>query len=529
VITPYQHSLSSVGYVPDLAHGEVPPQAWTDGANMRFDLGAPRTIEGSIATHTVTTSVLSLFNTYTASSNFWVCAAEAAVYATDGSTVYDITRVSATTTAVPYGATAALNWTISAFGNFVTLCNGVNTPQYWDRNPANQCAEIPGWPATYTAAALRPYRNYLVAMDITIGSDRYPSLVMWSDDASYDIMPAEWAPTTSNDAGDNNRNDTPGWCIDGLTLGGSFIIYKEDAVWAMTWAGGSSIMSFRKLFDGIGILTRRCVVEFSGRHFFVGRGDVYAHDGVSIQSIAAGRVRKQLFDNINPDSYSRTFVVADHANHEIWVCYAEGAATNPNRALIYNYEINVWYPPRTLTGTSHIAAGVVDSSSAPVTFAASSGTTYDADTGVFDERLYDPSQLALLAARPAQNTLDKMNSGTTEGGASINFFLTRKLLPFVAKDATGGPALWGPQTKLIRRLFLDATGTGIVRVYIGVHAQESSDPTWFGPFRIDLAAQNFTWILVRGRYFSIKFDSDSDTGNWAMTGYKVDWEMEGDF
>lgn len=529
MITAYQHSLSSGGFAPDMAHGSLPPQAWTDGMNMKFSQGAPRTIEGSTASYTITTSVLSLFNTYTASSNFWVCAAEAAVYATDGANVYDITRISATTTVVPYNATAALNWSLASFGNFVTLCNGVDTPQYWTREPTAPCTEIPGWPATYSAAVLRSYRNYLVAMDITIGVDRYPSLVMWSDDASYDVMPSEWTPTTTNDAGDNNLNDTPGWCVDGLALGGSFIIYKEDSIWSMTWSGGSAVMSFRKIFDGVGLLSKRCVVEINGRHLFVARGDVMVHDGVSVQSVAAGRVRDFLFNNINPNSYTRTFVAADYSNREVWVCYAEGAAENPNRALIYNYEADVWYPPRALTGTSHIAGGVVDDLSTSSSFAASAGTTFDADTGAFSDRLYNPSQLSLLAARPGQSNLDLMNLGTAEGGASINWYLTRKLLPFAGADVTGAPAIWGPQMKLIRRLFLDASGTGVVRVYIGVHSTESADPVWHGPFRVDLASQNFTWVLLRGRFFSIKFDGDSDTGAWALTGYKLDWEMAGDF
>ena len=237
-IVAYQHSLSSPGYAPDMAHGELPPQVWTGGSNIRFERGAPRTVEGSTAAYTVTTSVLHAINAYNATSNYWVLATNTALYTTDGTTVANITRTSATTTTIAYAATSDKNWTMTSFGNYIVANDGVDVPQSWLIG-ATEATNLPNWPATWVAQAVRTYRNYLVALDITIVSDRYPSLVAWSDASPYDAASLpEWTPTTTNDAGDNNLNDTPGWCVDGLTLGGSFIVYKEDAVWAMTYTGG---------------------------------------------------------------------------------------------------------------------------------------------------------------------------------------------------------------------------------------------------------------------------------------------------
>jgi hypothetical protein len=214
------------------------------------------------------------------------------------------------------------------------------------------------------------------------------------------------------------------------------------------------------------------------------------------------------------------------------VCYptTEGY---PDKALIYNYETDTWYPPRSIAATAHMAPGIADTSVAPVTFDASATASvtfaFDSDSGPFDIRNYNPSQVDLLAARPSGTTLDRMNEGTTENSVTITGYLTRKLLPFMGQDAIGQPALWSPAMKLIRRMWVDATGTGYVRVYLGVHKTESDTPVWHGPYRINLASQNFAWVLLRGRFFSIKFETDTDSGNWALTGYKIEYEQVGSF
>jgi hypothetical protein len=526
-IAAYQHSLASPGFVPDLSHGELPPQAWTDGANMMFSRGAPRTITGSMPAYSVTTSIIHNTNIYNATSNYWVVASTSAMYSTDGNTVLDITRLSASTTTIPYTGTADHNWTSAAFGNYLVMNNGADVPQSWLVGAPN-ALDLTNWPAGWIAQSVRTYRNYLVAMDITIGSDRYPSLVAWSDAAPFDLLPSSWVAATTNDAGDTNLNDTPGWCIDGLTLGGSFIVYKEDSVWAMTYVSGATVMAFRKLFEGVGILSRRCVQEFNGKHFFVGRGDVYVTDGVQLQSVATNRVRKMLFDAISSGSYQRVFTAIDQTRREIWICYPT-TGSYPDKALIWNYETDTWYPPRTLAPTAHLSPGIADTAVAVTTFDASAGVAFDDDTGIFDDRNYNPSQTDLLAARPSSTTLDRMNEGTTENSAAITGYLARKLLPFVGQDASGAPALWSPQMKLVRRVWVDATGTGYIYVYLGVHKHESDTPVWFGPFRIDLAQQNFVWTLLRGCFFSIKFETNSAAGDWALTGYKLDWEPVGGF
>ncbi|KAB2362968.1 hypothetical protein F8B21_30935, partial [Escherichia coli] len=97
---------------------------------------------------------------------------------------------------------------------------------------------------------------------------------------------------------------------------------KEDSVYSMRYIGGLFIFQFQQLFNDVGILGPNCAVEFDGNHFVVGHGDVYVHNGVQKQSVIDAQVRKFFFSDINPDNYQRPFVLADHVNTEMWVCYS---------------------------------------------------------------------------------------------------------------------------------------------------------------------------------------------------------------
>jgi hypothetical protein len=269
------------------------------------------------------------------------------------------------------------------------------------------------------------------------------------------------------------------------------------------------------------------VQEFNNKHFFVGRGDIFVHDGTAVQSIAAQRVRDSLFNDsaINSETYSRVFTAIDRNRHEIWVCYPSGT-DYPNMALVWNYETDVWYPPRTLPETAHIGSGVITTTAQ--TFGGSVGVVFDADTGVFDDGVFNPYQEGLLLCLPGQSALYEANRGDTVLGAGITSYLTKSQLPFdTGKDATQAPVVWTPQVKVVRRVWVDGTGTGTVRVYLGTQDTESGTPVWHGPFLVQLATEQFVWTYVRGRFFSIKFETDSSETDWRMTGYKLDWVPAG--
>ena len=86
------------------------------------------------------------------------------------------------------------------------------------------------------------------------------------------------------------------------------MIYKEDAVYSMTYVGTPFIFSFRQLSPSVGILSKNCVAEFDGGHFLFGNGDLYLNDGQKDYiSIASHKMRDHVFSILDGDHYREIF------------------------------------------------------------------------------------------------------------------------------------------------------------------------------------------------------------------------------
>jgi hypothetical protein len=65
-------------------------------------------------------------------------------------------------------------------------------------------ANIPAWNANWRAAALRSYKSFLIALNVTKAGVNFPSLVKWSDVAPNNVAPTTWDETdTTKLAGEN--------------------------------------------------------------------------------------------------------------------------------------------------------------------------------------------------------------------------------------------------------------------------------------------------------------------------------------
>lgn len=190
---------------------------------------------------------------------------------------------------------------------------------------------LPAWPVGQSAKIVRPFQNHLVALNIETGAGNNHSRVHWSDSADVGTVPNDWDyADPASRSGITDLADTPGIIVDGKALGNSFVIYKEDAVWAMTFVGGTFVFNFRKIFDdNNGILAEGCVATFEGKHFVLTKSDAYIHDGISKQSVMSNRVRK-LISSIDDTLFERSKVIADNNSKEI-IIYFVTAMTRPRQ------------------------------------------------------------------------------------------------------------------------------------------------------------------------------------------------------
>lgn len=208
------------------------------------------------------------------------------------------------------------------------------------------------WASTDTCAVVRGYLDFLIAMNVNKGSSEYPTMVKWSNPIQVGTTVANiaWDPTNpANTAGENVLGELRNPILDGLALGSQFIIYSENQVYLMEYTGSSLVFNFRRLFSTGGIINTNCVTEVEGKHYVFGSDDIYIHDGISRKSIADGRVRKRIFDNILRDNFKRCFVLHDSARSIIYFCYKSNQSNLGfyntefcNCAAVYNYKNDTW-------------------------------------------------------------------------------------------------------------------------------------------------------------------------------------------
>jgi hypothetical protein len=219
--------------------------------------------------------------------------------------------------------------------------------------------ELRNWPSGNKCKSIRAFRTFLIGLNWTRTNEE-PRLVKWSTEASQGSPPSTFDESDATlDAGEYELADTPGDIIDGLPLGDTFIIYKDDSIYIMNYVGTPYIFSFKLLSPTIGLLSKESVAEFEGGHFFMGNSDFYVCNGQTVTPMLSNKLRRTVFDELNGDNYQKCFVAADYVRNEMLACYPAEASTVVNKALIWNWKDNT-FSFRDLPDTSHINSGIVE-------------------------------------------------------------------------------------------------------------------------------------------------------------------------
>lgn len=427
--------LGQYGILDDPIPSQLPPNAWSNGKNVRFNDGKVVKFRGHETFFTpsadwdgggvtnTTDQIYFLLPVAEGNNYYWIYCGlnDVAVYDSSTGNSTEITRVSGNYTATD----ASVDWTGCIIGGVPVINNGVDTPQQWATvDPSTtKLTDLTGFAASADkCGALRAYKNYLVAMDVTKSGVRYASLVKWSDSSALGSVPTSWDENdATTDAGETElagtRSDVNvGICLDGMALRDSFIIYKDDSIWSMNFVGGTFVFEFRKIYSAQGMLARRCMAEFEGQHFVVGQADVFVHDGANFKSVIDTKLLEELFKSIDPTYYDRTFVYANYAYQEMWVCFVENASgyTWPNKAFVWNWRHETWGTRDLPVVTAYIDGGIVNSQDITDIW-----SNYDGGTGTHD----GANDAAVLTDTGASWTIDEHVDrhiyNTTDGSVGL--------------------------------------------------------------------------------------------------------------
>jgi len=517
------------GVVTDIQPYDLPPGAWTSSLNMRFRNGHAEKFTGESEVYAGASINPYWAMAWPTGTEFrWIYTSLAKAYYASGDTHTNITRQTAAVD-VDYTALPEHLWNGTVMGGVPVINNWIDHPQGWDAS-TDKFKDLVNWPAGYRTRIMRSYKQFLIAMQIFDGGTIFPYLVKWSTVADPGTLPTTWdIADPTQFAGETSLADTGGFIMDGVTLGDTFIIYKEDSVWGMRFVGGTYVFQFFEIFKEFGLLAQRCAKNFEGKHFIVTQGDVRVHNGQTSQSIINAKRRNELFATIDETYRDRVYVVPNYPKSEMWICFPNDSATNgiPNQAYVWNWRENTW-GDRVLADIAHIAFGIIDQSpSSPIIDTVS--TYVDDDLSLIDGVRFSTTEVKLLACQPSTSKLLQLDVTDQFEGVSFTSRLERTDLAIAGATNMKQPNVDYNLVKFVRSLYpkLEVAAGVTVNVYVGARQEVEGTLTWFGPFAFTPSdGQTKIDCRVSGKLIAVKFEVTANT-SFKLSGYKLDLEIIG--
>jgi hypothetical protein len=469
----------------------------------------------------------------TATDQFWIYTSLAKAFGILDGTHGDITR----SVGGDYSAGAALGWNGGVLGGIPVINNGVDIPQYWPTiQLATTLADLTNWPAAERCRVMRPFLNFLIALNIDKGGGTLrPHMVKWSHSADPGTLPDSWDETdATKDAGEAELTDVQsGVILDGLSLGRVFLIYKASSTHLMRFIGGNFIWAFDPIPTLSGILDTQCVVlvPSGGRrpaHHFVATGDdVVIHDGRTPTSVVEDRQRKFIFNSIDTDNANRSFCFSNREFRECWFCFPEKGSTIPTLAAVWSMDDNVTTIREMPGDISFITSGKIIEST-PADIWDSDANTWDSDATKWDS-VFSPAAADALACDPTNTKLYQLDRTEQFNGTAFTAYLERIGLAIVGRDRQGNPKVDFERRKMCTRMWPKIVG-GPVNIRVG--SQELLDgPVTYGTTQsFDPAVDQYLDFdpPVTGRLIAVRFETSLNV-SWELHGYDLEVKLLGEF
>lgn len=255
------------------------------------------------------------------------------------STVYTCSTAGTLTNITPAAFTAAAAgsaWAIDSAGQQVFLVNDDDGTVY---------TFVPG---DTEAAALTnaPTASALVVTDedilMLLGSAGNPRLLQWSDVRAY----TSWTPSTTNFTRDLPIQ-TSGVLMSGKKVRGGTLVWTSVGLHFARFLGRPSVYGVEEIGDNCGLIARGAAVSLDDEAFWMSQNGFFTYAG------GVGQIPCSIHEDVfgvaaDPTrGINRTHAHKVRAGHtpqfnEIWWHFPQGAATENNKAAVYNYRERTW-------------------------------------------------------------------------------------------------------------------------------------------------------------------------------------------
>lgn len=445
---------------------------------------------------------------------------------------------------------SASGWTVSSpkltytteLFNDVMYVNRSDRVPWAKRNSDNVFVPMANWDTNWRCDALRSFSGVLVALNVTKGGTKYPTMVKTSDFTVAGAMPLTWNADTNNSATENLLTDLNSPLVDGMSLRDRFILYAGNETWVMEYRGDDLMFNYKRLFYDRGMVSQNCAAEYQSIHYVFGNDDLWQHDGYTHKSIAIGRVRDFVFNNLVRSEAHQFFVLNNPKLGEILFCYVSndpychfpvgGAIGYPgcNRAAVYNHIYDTW--------SFFDLPYIVGANAGPVytglTYAESESSVYSEQTTSYNS-LFDETARYLMtvsgtngstigsALRLLEDHTVASQIGTLDTVATGPVYLENKLMDMddVSKELRGYKVV----NQMWPEMSLDA-GSPSPTFYWGSSDYPNVGVTYGSGMTYDGNLYPKLDFNSPGRYLSLKM-TYSGIKNFSLSGFDIDYQIFG--
>lgn len=518
-------NLGQIGYVADRRPATLPPNAWSFMQNVRCEDKSLHSFAGHETLDTIVPTPQAMRQVKSAGLTYLVYADNDSLYSWRGGTE----------TVLASGIATGPRWDSCTLGGVAVFTNGTANPYYWggagaaqklpfdSQDPANICY----WEdVTFSCRVIRSFKYHLFALNVTDCNGKNGRVLRWSHPAEPGSLPLTWDITDADyDAGRAELSDTPGEILDAAILRDTLQVYKEDAIYQITYTGdrrsvAQQIFNIRLVTDTKGIYAKNCVADVGGRHFVVGDKDIYLYDGSSFATIADERIKNLFFNGVNRIYRENVFVTFYERLGEVWLCYPDATSQYCNKVLVWNIQDNTWSEKTFPTGVtvSSSSYSTVDRSSGYTwaTLPAGIGTWSNWTTfwgGTWDYWVqpvvgFPLFESLILGGPQVLLEMDRTNQGA---GTALECIARRTDLDLGDKQ----------DFHMVRKIRPIASGDAF-QVRVGSQLAAGGAVTWQDYQTFNPSSDIELNFRSTGRLHAIEFYSNADV-DWEISGYEVDY------
>ena len=267
---------------------------------------------------------------------YWAATATGAV---ETRTATSIGTASATAYSGQVNTTAtgeATVWSMAQWGSYLIASNGKDPIQYDTGSGFADLKTATGGDLEFSTAEIIVTRDpFLVAMNTTAtaGTIDGKKTVRWSDRDDFQ----EWTATSlANFAGARSIRDVDGEIVAAINYLGEIAFFARNSMHLLAFIGAPRVFSNRRVFKGIGCLSKQAVAILNGVLYGMGPAGIWRATLEGYQYIDTAIVHDLVYKNINLGQAAKIVVSPNKEHKTVAFHYPSAQSLDNDKFVLYN-------------------------------------------------------------------------------------------------------------------------------------------------------------------------------------------------